>query len=290
MSATDGLKVKGVKMIVAHKVQLEYENIKPKIGSRILNSKEELLSGALSDEINDLLEERGMLLFPQVNFTEEEQIAFTNKQGTLANEVFGATIYNITADAKVNPRAEFLKGASFWHIDGTTNKRPIRGTILTSKVLSSWGGETEFSNCYAAYDDLPEDEKKQLAGLKAMHGTWPSLFYYDPEPSQEKLEGLVAMGQRDLPLVWEHKSGRKSLVIGNTAHHVIGMDPTESVLLLNRLREWATREPYTYTHDWKVGDTVMYDNTGAMHRARPFDPTSGRLLHRTIMVGGETLE
>jgi alpha-ketoglutarate-dependent taurine dioxygenase len=276
-------------MTVAQKARLKAENIKPKIGARVLNSKQELLSGELADEINDLLEQRGVLVFPEVSFTEEEQMAFTNTLGKLANEVTGAEIYNISADPKKNPRAEYLKGASFWHFDGSVNPVPIRGSLLTSKVLPSWGGNTEFCNTYAAFEDLPEEEKKSLETLKAVHGAWPSVFYYDPEPAQEKLEHLVSMGQRDLPLVWKHQSGRKSLVLGNTAHHVIGMDPTESVLLLNRLREWATSEPYHYAHEWKIGDTVMWDNTGTMHRARPFDPESGRLLHRTILQGGEPI-
>jgi alpha-ketoglutarate-dependent taurine dioxygenase len=277
-------------MAVVERTQLRSEFIKPKIGSRILNSKEELLSGSLADEINDLLEQRGVLVFPQLHFTEQEQMAFTNTLGRLAPEIYGAEIYNISLDPKMNPRAEYLKGSLYWHVDGTMNKVPIRGSILTSKVLPTWGGNTEFCNTYTAYDDLPEEEKAQLESLRVMHSAWASLFYYDPEPSQEKLEDLVSMGEIELPLVWKHRSGRKSLVLGCSAHHVVGMNPTQSTLLLNRLREWATSEPYHYAHEWQVGDTVMWDNTGTMHRARPYDPNCGRLLHRTILQGEEPIQ
>ena len=276
-------------MPVATQARLKSEEIKPKIGSCILNSKEELLSGALADDINDLLEQRGVLVFPHLHLTDDEQKALTNALGRLAPEVSGAEVYNISLDPEVNPRAEYLKGSLFWHIDGTMNKVPIRASMLTSKVLPTWGGNTEFCNTYAAYEDLPEEEKARLEGLRVMHSAWSSLFYYDPEPSQEKLEDIMALGEIELPLVWTHKSGRKSLVLGCSAHHVVGMNPTGSTRLLNGLRDFATSEPYRYVHEWQVGDTVMWDNTGTMHRARPYDPECGRLLHRTILQGDEPI-
>jgi len=60
--------------------------------------------------------------------------------------------------------------------------------------------------------------------------------------------------------------------------------------LLVRLREWATQPQFTYRHKWTVGDLVMWDNTGTMHRATPYDPAAGRLLHRTKLQGEEPFE
>jgi alpha-ketoglutarate-dependent taurine dioxygenase len=97
------------------------------------------------------------------------------------------------------------------------------------------------------------------------------------------------LGEVELPLVWKHGSGRKSLVLGCTAHHVLGMDPTQSTRLLVRLREWATQPQFVYSHEWSVGDAVMWDNTGTMHRAMPYDPDCGRLLHRTKTAGEEPI-
>lgn len=270
-------------------VSLKFERIKPKIGARILNTREELLSGELAGPINQLIEDCGVIVLPEVQFTDDEQKRFTNTLGHLANEVFGAEVYNISLDKKLNPRAEYLKGSLFWHVDGTMNKVPIRLSILTSKVLPTWGGNTEFSNCYTAYEDLPEEEKARLANLKVSHSAWNTVFYYDPEPSQEKLEDLASMGEAELPMVWNHASGKKSLVLGNSASYVVGMNPLESKLLLNRLREWATSEPYHYAHEWKLGDAVLWDNTGTMHRAMPYDPDCGRLLHRTIVQGEHSI-
>jgi alpha-ketoglutarate-dependent taurine dioxygenase len=120
-----------------------------------------------------------------------------------------------------------------------------------------------------------------------MHSAWNTLFYYDPEPKIEILRGMMAIGDRDLPLVWTHRSGRKSLVIGATARHIVDMDFKKSAELLVHLRDWATRPEFVYRHKWTVGDLVIWDNTGTMHRATPYDPNSGRMLHRTKLEGEE---
>jgi alpha-ketoglutarate-dependent taurine dioxygenase len=123
-----------------------------------------------------------------------------------------------------------------------------------------------------------------------MHSAWATLFYYDPEPSLAMTKQMMAIGEQELPLVWKHRSGRKSLVLGCTAHHVVGKNAQESTELLVRLREWATQPQFSYSHKWAVGDTVMWDNTGTMHRATPYDPASGRMLHRTKLQGDEPFE
>jgi alpha-ketoglutarate-dependent taurine dioxygenase len=271
---------------VALKTRLLHEQIKPKIGSRILNCKEELLSGELADQLNDLLELRGVLVFPEIRFTDDEQVAFTNSLGGNAPEVRGEEVFKISLDRSVNREVvEYLKGSLFWHIDGTMNKEPIRGSVLSSKVLPTWGGNTEFANTYAAYDDLPEDKKRQIDDLRVVHAMWVSQLYHTPEPTLEQLEDWQSRGEAVQPLVWKHKSGRKSLVLGNTAERVIGLNSMESAKILHGLRAWATSEPYHYAHEWKLGDAVMWDNTGSLHRAMAYDPDCGRLLHRTILRG-----
>jgi len=196
-------------------------------------------------------------------------------------------IYKVTLDSSANARSDYLKGSWYWHIDGTMNKVPILASILCAKKLAPEGGDTEFCNTYAAYDDLPEAEKQQIGKLKVMHSAWNTLFYYDPEPKIETLRGMMRIGDRELPLVWTHRSGRKSLVIGATARHVVDMDDKKSAELLVQLRDWATQPQFVYRHEWSVGDLVIWDNTGTMHRATPYDPMSGRELHRTKLEGEE---
>ncbi|PEQ13231.1 taurine catabolism dioxygenase [Novosphingobium sp. PC22D] len=278
-------------MSLATKVELKAETIKPKIGSRVLNAKEELLSGEIAGELRDLLEARGVLVFPKIDFTDDEQVAFTKTLGTFAPERPGdpEVISKITLDVKENPSsAEYLKGSLYWHIDGTRNGVPILASLLSCKIPSPKGtGNTGFANTYSAYDDLPDEKKAEIEDLRVVHGPWASLFYYEPEPSLAKLEGYAQVGEQELPLVWKHKSGRKSLVIGCTAAEVVGKSALESAKIIHGLRDWATGPDFTYSHEWEAGDLVIWDNTGTMHRAEPYDPTCGRMMHRTKLEGEE---
>ncbi len=267
--------------------RLNAEDISPLIGSRVHLDKHALLGGAYADDLRNLLEQRGVLVFPEINFTDEEQVAFTETIGTFLPEMKGQRVYNISLDKGKNPNRDYLKGSLYWHIDGTMNKVPIGAAVLSSKVLPTWGGNTEFCNTYAAWEALPDERKRELENLRVIHAMWVTQLYHNPEPKLEELEQWMAMGQVELPLVWNHKSGRKSLVLGNTAHYVVGMDPMESARLLHGLRDWATRPEFVYSHEWSVGDAVMWDNTGTMHRAMPYDPDCGRLLHRTKTAGEE---
>ena len=269
--------------------RMSHEEIKPVIGSRILNTKEELLSGTIGAEIRALLEERGVLVFPEINFTDEEQIAFTKTLGTFAPEHRGGEeIHKITLDVKENPQsAEYLKGSLYWHIDGTMNDVPILASLLSCKVPATWGGNTGFCNTYAAYEALPEDKKAEYEAMRVVHSVWATVFYYEPEPSLAKIKGMQAIGENELPLVWKHASGRKSLVIGCTSQRVTGVDAMKSAEVIVGLREWATREEFSYSHEWKVGDLVIWDNTGTMHRAEAYDPACNRMMHRTKLQGEE---
>jgi alpha-ketoglutarate-dependent taurine dioxygenase len=269
-------------------VGLVTEPIKPLIGTRVLNDKKDLLSGTFAPEIRELLEQRGVLVFPEIHFTDEEQVAFTNTLGKLEPERNSGTVFKVTLDTKENPHsAEYLKGSLYWHLDGTMNDVPILASLLSSKKLPTSGGNTGFCSTYAAYDQLPAEKKVELDGLRVMHSVWATIFYYEPEPSLAKLQGMQAIGERELPLVWKHRSGRKSLIVGCTAHRVIDMSPPKSTELLVGLREWSTSEQFSYSHKWSVGDLVMWDNTGTLHRAEPYDLQSGRLLHRTKLAGEE---
>lgn len=277
-------------MATAAKARFASEEIKPNIGSRILADKDALLSGDYAAQIMDLLEQRGVLVFPEIHFTDEEQVAFTGTLGTFARELRGEEVYKITLDAGQNATAEYLKGAFFWHFDGFMSPMPIRASLLSSKVLSPPGtGNTEFANTYAAYEALSDDDKQHLEGLRAVHALAATQLDVTPEPSYEQWKEWRAVGRKELPLVWTHRSGRKSLVIGNSAHNILDYDPLDGEELLIRLRDLATGPEFTYSHEWKVGDLVMWDNTGSLHRATQYPLDCGRMLHRTKLEGDEPI-
>ncbi|MDE2595519.1 MAG: TauD/TfdA family dioxygenase [Sphingomonadales bacterium] len=282
-------------MATATATRLRYEAIKPKIGARVLNTKEELLSGELSEDILALMEERGVLVFPGIDFTDAEQVTFSNSLGGNADELAGQNqdaVFKVSLDEKAQHRnvVEYLKGSLYWHIDGTMNPIPIRASMLTAKVLAPEGGDTLFANTATSYADLPEEKKAALEGLRVVHSLWCSAFYHTPEPTLEQIDDWQSKGEAEIPLVVTNSSGKKSLVLGNTAHYVKGLDMKDSQRILHGLREFATSEPYMYEHKWQVGDTVMWDNRTSLHRATPYDPYCGRMMHRTIIKGGEAWE
>lgn len=276
-------------MLATSLVQLSQEPIKPGIGARVFNGKQDLLSGRFAGEIRELLEQRGVLVFPQIHFSDAEQIAFTRTLGTFCPEPGdGQNITRISLDVKENPAgAEFLKGSLYWHIDGTSSDSPILASLLSCKVPASWGGNTGFCNTYSAYEGLSSADRQHYDSLGVIHAPWASLLYYNPEPGLAMLEAMQAIGEKELPLVWKHRSGRKSLILGCTAQQVVGLSLAQSARILVGLREWATSEAFSYSHAWQVGDLVIWDNTGTMHRAEAYDPECGRMMHRTKLQGEE---
>lgn len=275
-------------MTFAEKVRLVHEPIKPGIGSRVLNPKEELLGGTLAGAIRELLEQRGVLVFPQIHLDEAEHIAFTRTLGDYAPDNAEGRSTAISLDADVGANADYTRSSFFWHFDGYMHEVPILASLLCARVLPDEGGDTEFASTYAAWEALPDDRKAAIEGLRAVHALAGAQRSVEPEPSYETFTQWQKTRSNVLPLVWTHRSGRKSLVIGNTAVGVIGMDPLESLDLLVWLRDWATQPRFTYRHRWSLGDMVMWDNTGTLHRALPYDPASGRLLTRTKLAGEES--
>jgi alpha-ketoglutarate-dependent taurine dioxygenase len=256
----------------------------PRIGTQIHSDTATLLGGEHSAEIRRLLEERGLLLFRNLNFTDEEQIAFARTLGPLEQE-----LYKVSFDREHNPDyAEYTRGTFSWHIDRIDLDVPPLGSMLSARVLSPTGGETEFANTYAAYADLPAERKRYIDTLHAVH-TIEASYRELPDKSEALRAFARKFAPKVQPLVWKHRSGRKSLAIGVHACGIVGMSQDAADKLLAELMAWATQPQYVYRHSWRLGDTALWDNTGTMHRVTPFDETCGRRLHRTTLLGEEPI-
>jgi alpha-ketoglutarate-dependent taurine dioxygenase len=284
------LRKKGICVTVA------FESIKPHIGAVVHVERSNILDAEVVSRCRAMLEERTVLVFPRLDLNDEEQLAFTDRLGARVNLTSNAIqgsdtaedVYKVTLDKKFNTQPEYVLGTFFWHMDGlTVDAPPPKATLLSARKISAKGGQTEFASTYAAYDGLPEAEKEELAGLLATHSVRSALRPVAdalPEEDRKKLEiGLV----KEHPIVWSHKSGRKSLVIGTSADEVVGMPYAHGRALLTRLTEWASQPDYTLRHDWQEGDFVIWDNTGALHRVIPYEEDSGRTMHRTSIAGTE---
>lgn len=239
----------------------------------------------------DALEQNGVLVFRQLNIDDTTQIAFSKALDDVAKAepAKPPNIFKVTLDPKVNPAADYLRGTFNWHIDGAQDEVPTKATILTAHVISTSGGETEFASTYAAYDDLSTVEKTNFAEHRVIHSLEAGQRLVNANPTPEEIAQWRMKSDREHPLIWRHRSGRRSLVIGASAARVVEMDEAESSALLADLVERATTPTRVYRHEWAVGDMVIWDNTGVMHRACPYDSGSARELHRTTMSGDEPI-
>ncbi|BBY38104.1 dioxygenase TauD/TfdA family protein [Mycobacterium mantenii] len=251
----------------------------------------------VGDAILEALEDNGVLVFRQWRLDPQAQVAFCRRLGEIDHSSDGhhpvAGIYPITLDTSKNSSAAYLKATFDWHIDGCTpngNECPQKATVLSAVQVTKTGGETEFANSYAAYEALTAEEKARFDSLRVVHSVEASQRRITPDPTPEQLARWRSRRTHEHPLVWTHRSGRKSLVLGASADYVVGMNLEEGRTLLAELLERATVPERVYSHSWSVGDTVIWDNRGVLHRAAPYDPSSSREMLRTTVLGDEPIQ
>jgi alpha-ketoglutarate-dependent taurine dioxygenase len=270
-------------------------DISPAIGTAVHVEKDALRDDEVARRCLELLDERGVLVFPRIGLNDAEQLAFTDKLGARVNftsRVPGGNksaqdVYTITLDPKINTEPEYVLGTYFWHMDGLTSPIiPPKASVLSARTVAPKGGQTEFASSYAAYEALPEEDKKDLEGLRVVHSVTAAVRAVT---TPDALDPVRRNMSHEHPLVWKRQSGRKTMLIGYTADSVVGMSQAEGRALLARLLEWTAQPAFTYRHQWQVGDLVIWDNTGALHRVVPYSVDSGRRMHRTSVAGVEAV-
>ena len=273
---------------------LTTEKLGATVGAAVLGADRDRLLGddAFPTWCLDALEANGVLLFRGLHLDDATQVAFSKRLGRV--EVFGKgefpEIFRVSLDPTKNSRAEYLRGTFDWHIDGATDDVPIMATVLTARALADSGGETEFASTYAAYDALSESEQARYENVRVVHSFEAAQRLVDRDPSPETLARWRSQPSKQHPLIWRHRSGRRSLVLGATTSHVVGMSTVDGRALLDELLARATPPDQAGRHEWAVGDLVLWDNRGVMHRACPYDPSSPREMHRTTLSGDEAIQ
>ena len=260
---------------------LKTRDLKPLIGSEVVIDRDTLLAGTHADELRELLVQRGVLVMRDIHFDDAQL------------EAFSKTIGKLREGALHEPegmlRIRSIAGSYFWHFDGAYTAVPPFAPVMMPSVLSPEGGETEFANTYAAFEDLPAAEQDYLSTLNVVHSMQAGMSKGVQEPTWEEMQSWQGH-RRTLPLVWRHRSGRRSLVLGVTASHVVGLHFADSYDLLNRLLAHTTQDKYVYRHSWRMGEVAIWNNSGTLHRVRPFDLDSGREMHRFSVAGIEPLD
>lgn len=253
----------------------------------------QLVEGVFADDCLAALDRYGVVVYREVDISDADLVGFSRLLGEVVANPTGEhehpEIATITLDpAKTNAAlAGYRQGNFLWHIDGATDELPQRATLLTAREVDDAGGDTEFATTYAAYEALTDAEKSEIAGLRIVHSFAAAQRRAHPHASAEEQAGWERVPARTHPLVWTRCDGRKSLLLGATAAEVVGWPTEKGRALLDRLLEWSTQPQFVLRHRWRRGDLVVWDNTGMLHRALPFDPKSRRMMHRTTLVGIE---
>jgi alpha-ketoglutarate-dependent taurine dioxygenase len=264
------------------------------IGAEVLGvDRDQLLDDeSLPAAVLEALAENGVLVFRGLYLDDDTQVAFCDKLGEVVKSPSSPKpgIMRVSADPAKNPIARYLRGNFNWHLDGAMADVPTKATVLTAHAVAGSGGETEFASTYGAYDNLSAAEKDRFESVRVIHSSEAAyrLAYPDPPPEQEA--DWRTGPRKEQPLVWSQRNGRRSLVLGATADLVVGMGVAEGRALLDDLLARATEPGRVYRHEWAVGDTVIWDNRGLLHRARPYASDSPRDMHRTTLVGDEPIQ
>jgi alpha-ketoglutarate-dependent taurine dioxygenase len=265
----------------------------PGVGTEVIGVDKEraLYDEELPPTLLNALEEHGVLVFRGLGLDDATQLAFSERLGEIEYSPGDKTgILVITLDPEKNVHAEYLKGAVYWHLDGVTIPTPPnKATVLTAHVITAEGDATEFASTYTAYEELSAAERKRFKAVKVIHSAEATQRRAIPDPTPEQERLWAKRARVEHPLVWSHRSGRGSLVIGASALSVVGMEQEEGQQLLDELLNRTTRADRVYRHEWSVGDTVIWDNRGTLHRAARRDDDSPRELHRTILAGDEAI-
>jgi alpha-ketoglutarate-dependent 2,4-dichlorophenoxyacetate dioxygenase len=206
-------------------------------------------------------------------------------------------ISNLDLDSNIRARDDRRRldmlGNRLWHTDASYMPVPVVLGMLFAVAVppaSPLGaGETEFADMRAAYDALPDDMRLAIDDLVVEHDIFWSRgqigFTEFPPGEREK---YPPSPQR---LVRRHPgSGRKTLYLSAHASHIVGWPVADGRLLLSDLNTHATQARFVYSHQWRVGDLVIWDNRCTMHRGRPHEETKARDLRRaTTLDAGSTL-
>lgn len=188
-------------------------------------------------------------------------------------------ITNIRQDGK--PIGALPDGEMWFHHDMIHSELPHKATLLYSVEVPTWGGNTLFSNLYAAYDALPHDLKTILQGQRALNAfNYGSRFKGDPE-------GLTTRKQAIHPALYRNEeTGRTAIYVDRLmTHSLLGIPEAESDAILERVCDHIEKDEFVYEHEWRKGDLLMWDNRSSIHARKDFPADQVRLMWRTTLTG-----
>ena len=233
----------------------------------------------------------GVIVIRGQSMTPDDQIRFSRRFGPLAIHVLEDQLLEghpeilLVSNKTEDGRYVGLPDAGrFWHTDQSYEEKPALGSLLFAiEVPADGSGDTWFCDMTSAYDALTDDMKTRLEGLRGKH-----IYNHSHENFSLNGEQQDRLPGYDHPLVRTHpETGRKALYLGGKLlKFIVGMDETESVMLLDDLYGHCQDDRFIYKHKWRQGDLVFWDNRCTMHYAQPYDDKRyTRHMHRTTVQG-----
>jgi taurine dioxygenase len=247
----------------------------------------------VKDRLNRVFIERSVLVFRDQRLTPLQLVTAVQLFGEIFPQhnsrfaVPGCPLVHYISNQDFYPDGRrYIPGEGF-HTDHSNAACPPKATVLHAVSLPERGGDTQFANMHAAYDELPAAMQRRLDGLKAIH-------VYQSRHSARKLMELSPEGRNRVPEAVVHpivrthpESGRKAIYINPIRiDGIIGMSEPDALALLADLFEHATQTKYQYRHRWRPGDLVMWDNRSLLHKANgDYDMSQLRYLYRIMLQG-----
>lgn len=249
-------------------------------------------------KIHDAWLEHIVLLFRDQTLTDDQLADFSRNFGELdfapPMETDGGAKGHpeilVISNVKENGKAigTLGDGEAVWHSDMNYMEEPPTGSLLFSHEVPPTGGDTGFSNMYRALDTLPEDLRQRIDGLSIKHDSSTNSGGFLRTGAEAVTDVRNCPGAIH-PIVRTHpESGRKALFVGRRRYaYIMGLPLDESEALLDAIWAHAEKPEFSWHHQWRVGDVLMWDNRCAMHRRDAFDPTARRVMHRTQIKGSK---
>ena len=255
----------------------------------------------LFPEIRALFEEHSALLFRSQNMTPEKHLEIARLFGPIedrkaderkAGESFAIPeVSNVREDGSVTGEMDLhtlhLKANFLWHSDSTFLPVPALINIITARIVSQSGGATELASTRAAWREIPDDLKARIAGRGIWHRYSHSRAKISPELA--KLPMFNKWPDQHWNAVWPNPvNGREALYLASHAFRVDGYDDAESEALLGELTAFCTQPRFVYSHQWTVGDVLIWDQRAVLHRGTPWPFDQPRKLASLCASARET--
>jgi len=275
---------------------LEFRKLSNALGAEVLSFDfRKAISLEVADELYKAFLQYSVLLFRGTEISPEKQLEFTRVFGEPdTNEAVAdyrhpdfKEVIILSNDVQLGKPSPSAKAGRQWHTDHSHTLHPTLASILHARIIPEVGGDTMFSNMYMAYETLSEGMKTLLDPLWAVHDATNAghIRTLDAAGRAAKRKMAPPVAQ---PVVRIHQeTGRKVLYVNEMlTRNFVDMSEAESQPLLTYLFAHAVRPEFSYRHQWRLHDVLVWDNRCMQHNAlADFDQRQKRIMFRTAVAG-----